>query len=179
MGFFDWFGKKELQQQDDDKERIQRELNSLKGDDKYFDKELITNLLSTDLKIRGDALIRAHQMTQTGERKGPLALYRALSIKSNKPKVHFYDPNDAPFLDPDLVRIAEREIYILAKENKLLEDLKKTHSCIEALFCIGKIEQATEKIRKIGDNQLHDFQLLTYDYACTSEWEELRKKNEK
>jgi hypothetical protein len=165
MGIFDWFGKKEPEQDDID-ERLQQRVNALKGN-MNIDIELITNLLSQEMKTREDALIRARQLAMNGDPKGQIALEEAIRIKSNQYNCEFYEPR-AGLFSGDEISNSDREIYKLAKENKLLENPKQTQSYIAKLFLLNKSVEVMHKVKKIGDNQLHDFQLLGTQVQCRS-----------
>jgi len=173
MGIFDWFGKKELQQ-DDIEDRIKQRLESLKGN-VNIDTELIRNLLSKNIKIRDDALIRARQMAMNGNPKGQIAIEEAIRIKSNQYNCEFYEPRAGLFSEAEISNV-DKEIYRLAKENKLLEDPKKTQSYITKTFSLHTSLEVMNKVRKIGANQLHDFQLLGTQTQCRSAQFKLSKK---
>jgi len=173
MGIFDWFGKKEPQQ-DDVAERLQQRITYIKGN-ANVDIELITNLLSKDLRKREDALRLARQMAMDGNPTGQIALEESIRIKSNQYNCEFYEPRVGLFSGTEISN-ADKEVYRLAKENNLLQDPMKTQSHIAKLFLLNKSLEVMKKVGKIGDNQLHDFQLLGTQIQCRSAQLELSKK---
>ena len=173
MGIFDWFGKKE-QQNDDLEERLQQRLVSI-GNDEYIDKELVKSLLSKDQNIRDKALIQSRQLAKSGNPRGQIALEEAIRIKSNNFNCEFYQPRVGWF-SGDEVSDGDKKIYKLAKENKLMENPKQTQSYYAKVCLLNKSLEVMNKVKKYGDNQLQDFQLLgTHFYCKCEEGDRLRR----
>ena len=165
MGIFNLFSKKE-QPQEDYTGRLEQRLASLAGNS-TIDRELITRLLSGELGIREEALVRARRMADSGDASGQVALEEAIRIKSNRFDCRFYEPR-AGLFSGDEIHAADKEIYRLAKENRLMEDPEKTQSYISKLFLLNEGVEVMNRVRKYGDNQLHDFQLLGTQLQCRS-----------
>jgi len=170
MGIFDRFFKKKKQEKKNDKANIKRsrEKRSLSGQEKDINAELVTELLSHNLEIRQKALIRARNLARAGDQSGQIALEEAIRIRSNLPNCEFYEPSFR-VVSGEVIVSAEEEIYRLAKNNKLLEYPKKSQALIAKIFLTGTAVNVMYKVGAIGEEQLHDFQLLGTNLQCKSE----------
>lgn len=147
--------------------RIRGRLETIRQN-KNVDVKIVTELLSDDLSIRESALIRVRELAKMGSQMGQIALEEAIKIKGNLPDCEFYEPHFGVF-SGDVIMNADKEILRLAKANKLLEDPKKTQSLISKLFLLDSSIDVMHKIKSIGEEQLHEFQLLGTHLQCRSE----------
>lgn len=168
MSIFDkLFGTKNVEERSRERSRIKERLDLL-GQNKNIDVELLSELLSEDLEIREPALIRARGLAKIGDKRGQIALEETIRIKGNLPTCEFYEPRVGVFSGDEILN-ADKEIYRLARSNKLLEDPKKTQSYISKLFILGIAANVMNKVESISEEQFHDFQLLGTHIQCRSE----------
>lgn len=129
-----------------------------------FGNKLVNDLLSTDRNEREHAIVQCIQLAKNGNPDGLNAIEDAIRKKSNKSDCQFYEPGG--LVGKFAIIDAEDEIFILARSNKLMNDVPKTQLLISSIMRGNQSVNLMNQLKNIGEDRLQDFQLLGTQLQC-------------